>query len=120
MVPPANLDDLSHAELKNLVVALFEQVAELRRTIAAQAARPNGGPHRLQRDYFTSLLRLVCDFCRPSLRPNWPSQGIIRRNVAIEMRRRNVDKYRISATRHNGAGRRYLYVQSIGLMESVD
>jgi hypothetical protein len=49
MVPPANLDDLSHAELKNLVVALFEQVAELRRTIAAQAdetARLKGGPRR--------------------------------------------------------------------------
>jgi hypothetical protein len=46
MVPPANLDDLSHAELKNLVVALFEQMAELRRTIAAQAeeiARLKGG-----------------------------------------------------------------------------
>jgi hypothetical protein len=26
------LDDLSHTELKNLVVALFEQVVELRRT----------------------------------------------------------------------------------------
>src|SRR6516162_3658920 len=49
MVPPANLDDLSHAELKNLVVALFEQIAELRRTIAAQAeeiARLKGGPRR--------------------------------------------------------------------------
>jgi len=49
MVPPANLDDLSHTELKNLVVALFEQVAELRRTIAAQAdeiARLKGGPRR--------------------------------------------------------------------------
>jgi len=49
MVPPANLDDLSHTELKNLVVALFEQVAELRRTNAAQAdeiARLKGGPRR--------------------------------------------------------------------------
>jgi hypothetical protein len=49
MVPPANLDDLSHTELKNLVVALFEQVAELRRAIAAQAdeiARLQGGPRR--------------------------------------------------------------------------
>ena len=49
MVPPTNLDDLSHTELKNLVVALFEQVAELRRTIAAQAeeiARLKGGPRR--------------------------------------------------------------------------
>jgi hypothetical protein len=49
MVPPANLDDLSHAELKNLIVVLFEQIAELRRTIAAQAeeiARRKGGPRR--------------------------------------------------------------------------
>ena len=49
MVPPTNLDDLSHTELKNLVVALFEQVAELRRTITAQAeeiARLKGGPRR--------------------------------------------------------------------------
>jgi hypothetical protein len=49
MVPPANLDDLSHTELKNLVVALFEQVAELRRIVAAQAdeiARLKGGPRR--------------------------------------------------------------------------
>ena len=49
MVPPGNLDDLSHTELKNLVVTLFEQVAELRRTITAQAdeiARLKGGPRR--------------------------------------------------------------------------
>jgi len=49
MVPPANLDGLSHAELKNLVVTLFEQMAELRRTVAAQAdeiARLKGGPRR--------------------------------------------------------------------------
>jgi hypothetical protein len=37
MVPPSNLDNLSHAEPRNLVVALFEQVAELRRSVAAQA-----------------------------------------------------------------------------------
>ena len=46
---PANLDDLSHTELKNLVLALFEQIAELRRTVAAQAdeiARLKGGPRR--------------------------------------------------------------------------
>jgi hypothetical protein len=48
-VPPPNLDDLSHAELKNLVVALFEQLAELRRTNAAlrdEIARLKGGPRR--------------------------------------------------------------------------
>ena len=35
MAPPANLDGLSHAELKNLVVTLFEQVTEQQRMIAA-------------------------------------------------------------------------------------
>ena len=46
---PANLDDLSHAELKNLVVTLLEQVAELQRTSAAlrdEIARLKGGPRR--------------------------------------------------------------------------
>jgi hypothetical protein len=49
MVPPTNLDDLSPTELKNLVVSLFEKMAELQRTIAAQAdeiARLKGGPRR--------------------------------------------------------------------------
>ena len=49
MVPPPNLDALSRTELENLVVALFEQVAELRRAVAAQAdkiARLKGGPRR--------------------------------------------------------------------------
>jgi hypothetical protein len=48
MVPPSNLDNLSHAEPRNLVVALFEQVAELRRSVAAQAdeiAHLKGGLH---------------------------------------------------------------------------
>ena len=35
MVLPANLDGLSHTELKNLVVRLFEQLAEQQRTITA-------------------------------------------------------------------------------------
>jgi uncharacterized small protein (DUF1192 family) len=48
IVPPANLDGLSHAELKNLnlVVRLFERVAEQHRMIAAlrdEIARLNGG-----------------------------------------------------------------------------
>jgi hypothetical protein len=49
MVPPPNLDNLSHTELKNLVVALFEQVAELHRTVAAlrdENMRLKGGPGR--------------------------------------------------------------------------
>jgi hypothetical protein len=49
MVPPADLDRLSHAELKGLVLQLFEMVAELQRTVAAQRdeiARLKGGPGR--------------------------------------------------------------------------
>jgi hypothetical protein len=48
-VPPANLDGLSHAELKNLAVTLFEQVAERQRMIAAlrdEIARLKAGPRR--------------------------------------------------------------------------
>jgi len=51
MVPPADLDRLSHAELKNVVVALLEQLAEQRRTVAAQTdeiARLRGGSGRLK------------------------------------------------------------------------
>jgi hypothetical protein len=49
MVPPADLDRLSHAELKGLVIQLFEMVGELQRTVAAQRdeiARLKGGPGR--------------------------------------------------------------------------
>jgi hypothetical protein len=49
MVPPANLDNLSHAELKNLVVTLFEQLAEQQRMIVAlrdEITRLKGGPRR--------------------------------------------------------------------------
>ena len=49
MVPPADLDSLSYAELKNLVVALLEQAAELQRTNAAlrdEIARLKGGSGR--------------------------------------------------------------------------
>ena len=49
MVPPANLDGLSHTELKDLVVRLFEQLAEQQRTITAlrdEIARLKGGSRR--------------------------------------------------------------------------
>jgi hypothetical protein len=47
--PPADLDCLSKAELKSLVVKLFEQLAELNRVAAAlreEVARLKGGPGR--------------------------------------------------------------------------
>ena len=49
MSPPDDLDRLSHAELKGLVIALREQIVELQRMVAAlreEIARLKGGPPR--------------------------------------------------------------------------
>jgi hypothetical protein len=49
MVPPADLDRLSYAELKSLVIKQFEVIAELQRTVGAlrdEIARLKGGPGR--------------------------------------------------------------------------
>src|SRR6266849_8426350 len=49
MSPPDDLDRLSHAELKGLVVRQWEQIVELQRVVAAlrdEIARLKGGPGR--------------------------------------------------------------------------
>ena len=49
MVPPGDLDRLSHGELKSLVIKQFEMIAELQRTVGAlrdEIARLKGGPGR--------------------------------------------------------------------------
>ena len=49
MSPPEDLDRLSHAALKELVVGQWEQIVELRRMVAAlrdEIARLKGGPGR--------------------------------------------------------------------------
>ena len=58
MAPSPDIDDLSNAELRSLVVALLSKVADLQRTVAAQ------------RDEIARLKGLKGP---PSIKPNKPS-----------------------------------------------
>lgn len=60
MLPPADFDRLSHADLKSLVLKLLEQIVELQRTVTAQrdeiarlkggSGRPNIKPSGMERE----------------------------------------------------------------------
>src|SRR5215813_10886627 len=87
MSPPADLDHLSPAELKDLVLTLLAEVAELRRTVAAQRdeiARLKGGPPRP--DIKPSGMEQASDPKRPESSPKRP-RGSTRSKLSINEER---------------------------------
>src|SRR5215813_14058691 len=87
MSPPADLDHLSPAELKDLVLTLLAEVAELRRTVAAQRdeiARLKGGPPRP--DIKPSGMEQASDPKRPENSPKRP-RGSTRSKLSIDEER---------------------------------
>ena len=87
MSPPADLDRLSAAELKDLVLTLLAEVAELRRTVAAQRdeiARLKGGPPRP--NIKPSGMEQASDPKRPEIAPKRP-RGSTRSKLSINEER---------------------------------
>jgi hypothetical protein len=86
---PENIDDLSPAELKLLVVKLLEEVADLRRTVAAQRdeiARLKGGPGRP--NIKPSGMEQATDPKSPPNASQWPRRGSIRAKLTINEKRK--------------------------------
>jgi hypothetical protein len=87
MSPPADLDRLSAAELKDLVLTLLAEVAELRRTVVAQRdeiARLKGGPPRP--NIKPSGMEQASDPKRPESSPKRP-RGSTRAKLSIDEER---------------------------------
>src|SRR5580658_9632816 len=89
MVPPADLDDFSPGDLKSLVLKLFEEVTDLRRTVAAQRdeiARLKGGPGRP--NIKPSGMEQATDPKSPPNASQWPRRGSIRAKLTINEKRK--------------------------------
>jgi hypothetical protein len=90
---PPNIDDLSSAELKLLVVKLLEEVADLRRTVAAQAdeiTRLKGGPGRptVKPNSKPSGMDQATDPKPPDGRNERPRRGSTRAKLTINEERK--------------------------------